>query len=56
MAKQEGLLEGWDKAILLSGKIIEELKKNPFRTNGQIAADLGCGPEVVESIRKRMDL
>lgn len=55
-AKQEGLLEGWDKAILLSGKIIEELKKNPFRTNGQIAADLGCGPEVVESIRKRMDL
>lgn len=54
--RQEGIMEGWDQALLLSGKIIEELKRHPFYTSEQIAEGLGCGPEIVEDIRKKMDL
>ncbi len=49
-------MEGWDQALLLSGKIIEELKRHPFYTSEQIAEGLGCRPEIVEDIRKKMDL
>lgn len=54
--RQEGIMEGWDQALLLSGKIIEELKRHPFYTSEQIAEGLGCRPEIVEDIRKKMDL
>lgn len=53
---QEGIYEGWDKAIILSGKIIGELKQNPLLTSTQIAEKLGIEPETVEDIRKKLDL
>lgn len=52
-AKQEGRQEGWDKAILLSGRIIDELKRNPLLTSEQIAEKLECAPEIVEELRKK---
>lgn len=52
--RREGIIEGWDRAIFLSGKIIEELKRNPFGTDEQIAEHLGCEPAVVEEIRKKL--
>ena len=54
--RQEGIYEGWDKAIILSGKIIGELKQDPFLTSEQIAEKLGIEPETVEDIRKKLDL
>ena len=54
-ARQEGWDEGWDEGILLSGKILGELRKNSLITNEQIAERIGCPLETVEEIRRKLD-
>lgn len=53
--QQEARQEGWDKGILLSGKILGELRKNSLITNEQIAERIGCPLETVEEIRRKLD-
>lgn len=47
-ARQEGLI--------LSGRIFQTVKSNPNLTNEQIAAEVGCEPEEVESTRKMFEI
>ena len=47
-AKQQGRQEG----LILSGRIFQTVKSNPNLTDEQIAAEVGCEPEEVESTRK----
>ena len=51
----KGWDEGWDEGILLSGKILGELRKNSLITNEQIAERIGCPLETVEEIRRKLD-
>ena len=53
--QQEARQEGWDEGILLSGKILGELRKNSLITNEQIAERIGCPLETVEEIRRKLD-
>ena len=46
--QQEAIHEG----LLLSGRIFQAVKKNPEFTNEQIAEDVGCKADDVESTRK----
>lgn len=55
-ARQEGILQGVQQGIqqglILSGKIFQAVRKIPDITNEQIAKNLGCSIEEVESTRK----
>ena len=51
-AKQQGRQEG----LILSGRIFQTVKNNPNLTNEQIAAEVGCEPEEVESTRKMFEI
>ena len=55
-ARQEGIWqgrrEGRQEGIILSADIFQMVKKNPDLTNVQIAENLGCSVEDVESTRK----
>ena len=50
--RKEGREEGREEGLLLSGRIFQAVKKNPDFTNEQIAADVGCKADEVESTRK----
>ena len=49
---QEGIWQGRREGITLSADIFQMVKKNPDLTNVQIAENLGCSVEEVESTRK----
>ena len=49
---QEGIWQGRREGITLSADIFQMVKKNPDLTNVQIAENLGCSVEDVESTRK----
>ena len=49
---QEGIWQGRREGITLSADIFQMVKKNPDLTNVQIAENLGCNVEDVESTRK----
>lgn len=55
-AMQQGILQGIQQGIqqglILSGKIFQTVRKAPDLTNEQIAGNLGCSVEEVESTRK----
>ena len=51
-ARQEGIWQGRREGITLSADIFQMVKKNPDLTNVQIAENLGCSVEEVESTRK----
>ena len=51
-ARQEGIWQGRREGITLSADIFQMVKKNPDLTNVQIAENLGCSVEDVESTRK----
>ena len=59
-ARQEGLLQGIQQGVqqgvqqglILSGKIFQTVREIPDLTNEQIAKNLGCSVEEVESTRK----
>ena len=59
-AKQQGILEGMQKGlqkgkqegIFLTGRIFQTVKRNPDLTSGQVAEEVGCSVEEVESTRK----
>ncbi len=48
----EGRQEGRREGIFLTGRVFQIIKKNPGLTNGQIAKEVGCSVEDVESTRK----
>ena len=50
--QEEAMQQGIQKGIILSGKIFQMVKKNLNLTNEQIALNLGCSVEEVESTRK----
>ena len=51
-AMQQGIQQGVQKGIILSADIFQVVKKQPDLTNKQIAKNLGCSVEDVESTRK----
>lgn len=51
-AEQLGRTKGRQEGLILSGRIFQTAKNNPDLTNEQIAAEVGCEPEEVESTRK----
>lgn len=51
-ARQEGRREGRQEGLLLSGRIFQGIRRNPNFTSEQIATEIGCPVEEVESIRK----
>ena len=51
-ARQEGIWQGRREGITLSADIFQMVKKQPDLTNKQIAKNLGCSVEDVESTRK----
>ena len=51
-AEQQGRTKGRQEGLILSGRIFQTVKNNPDLTNEQIAAEVGCEPEEVESTRK----
>ena len=51
-AEQQGRTKGRQEGLILSGRIFQTVKNNPDLTNKQIAAEVGCEPEEVESTRK----
>ena len=59
-ARQEGIWqgrrEGRQEGIILSADIFQMVKKNPDLTNVQIAENLGCSVEDVESTRKMFSI
>ena len=55
-AEQQGRTKGRQEGLILSGRIFQTVKSNPNLTNEQIAADVGCEPEEVESTRKMFGL
>ena len=50
--QQEAEQQGRQEGLILSGRIFQTAKNNPDLTNEQIAAEVGCEPEEVESTRK----
>ena len=50
--RREGRQEGRQEGLILSGRIFQAVKSNPDLTNEQIAAEVGCESEEVESTRK----
>ena len=50
--QEEAMQQGVQKGIILSADIFQMVKKNPDLTNVQIAENLGCSVEDVESTRK----
>ncbi len=59
-ARQEGIWqgrrEGRQEGIILSADIFQMVKRNPDLTNVQIAENLGCSVEDVESTRKMFSI
>ncbi len=59
-ARQEGICqgrrEGRQEGIILSADIFQMVKRNPDLTNVQIAENLGCSVEDVESTRKMFSI
>ena len=51
-AEQQGRTKVRQEGLILSGRIFQTVKNNPDLTNEQIAAEVGCEPEEVESTRK----
>ena len=51
-AEQQGRTKGRQEGLILSGRIFQTVMNNPDLTNEQIAAEVGCEPEEVESTRK----
>lgn len=47
--RTKGRQEGRQEGLILSGRIFQAVKSNPDLTNEQIAAEVGCEPEEVES-------
>lgn len=54
--RREGRREGRQEGIILSADIFQMVKKNPDLTNVQIAENLGCSVEDVESTRKMFSI
>ena len=50
--QQEAEQQGRQEGLILSGRIFQTVKSNQNRTDEQIAAEVGCEPEEVESTRK----
>ncbi len=50
--QQEAEQQGRQEGLILSGRIFQTVKSYPNLTNEQIAAEVGCEPEKVESTRK----
>lgn len=48
----QGIQQGVQQGLILSGKIFQAVRKIPDITNEQIAKNLGCSIEEVESTRK----
>ena len=55
-AEQQGRTKGRQEGLILSGRIFQTVKSNPNLTNEQIAAEVGCEPEEVESTRKMFEI
>lgn len=51
-AEQRGRTKGRQEGLILSGRIFQTVKSNPELTNEQLAAEVRCESEEVESIRK----
>lgn len=51
-AEQQGRQKGRQEGLILSGRIFQAAKRSPGLTSEQIAAEVGCGAEEVESTRK----
>lgn len=51
-AEQLGRTKGRQEGLLLSGRIFQAVKRDPGLKNEQIAVEIGCEAEEVESIRK----
>lgn len=49
---RQGISQGMQQGLALSGKIFQTVKENPDFSNGQVAKELGCKEEDVESTRK----
>ncbi len=49
---QQGVQQGVQQGLILSGKIFQTVREIPDLTNEQIAKNLGCSVEEVESTRK----
>ncbi len=50
--QQEAEQQGRQEGLILSGKIFRTVKNSSDLTNEQVAAEVGCEPEEVESARK----
>ncbi len=50
--QQEAEQQGRKQGLILSGKIFQMVKRNPNLTDEQIAVEIGCEEEEVESTRK----
>jgi hypothetical protein len=55
-ARQQGIQQGIQRGLMLSGKIYQAVKRNLEFTNKQIAEEVGCTVEEVESTRKMLGI
>ena len=51
-AEQQGREAGKKEGLILSARIFQTVQKKPGLTNAQIAMEIGCNTEEVESTRK----
>ncbi len=54
--QEEARKEGQREGIILSGRIFHTVIKTPDLSNKQIAQNIGCSVEEVESTRKMFDI
>ena len=52
LGREAGRKEGREEGLILSARIFQTVQKKPGLTNAQIAMEIGCNTEEVESTRK----
>ena len=52
LGREAGRKEGRKEGLILSARIFQTVQKKPGLTNAQIAMEIGCNTEEVESTRK----
>ena len=56
IGRKQGIEQGKEKGMLLSGQIFHLLKESPDLTDSQVAKALGCRLEDVGSVRKMLGI
>ena len=56
IGRKQGIEQGKEKGMLLSGQIFHLLKESPDLTDSQVAKALGCRPKDVGSVRKMLGI